>query len=1102
MNKLACVLLASFLCACTAEQGPLFEQIVATEAGIDFENTLRYEDDFNVYRYRNFYNGGGVAIGDVNDDELPDVFLTGNQVPNRLYLNRGNFLFEDISEAAGIMGTHAWSTGVSMADINGDGRLDIYVCNSGIAPGDDRRNELYINQGDGTFLETARSYGIDDAGLSTHATFLDYDRDGDVDMFLVNNSFRSILDFNLEVNTRHIPHMAGGDRLFRNEAPDAHFTDVTASSGIYNSEIGFGLGASVGDVNRDGWPDLYISNDFFEHDYLYINNQDGTFSESLRKSIKSVSAAAMGADMADLNGDGFLDIFVTDMLPAANDRLKTVSSFDSWTRYQAYVRDDYYHQFTRNTLQINRGPAPDTPTEIRFTEAGRLLSVDASDWSWGALIADFDHNGKRDIFVANGIYRDLTNADYLTAIRDEDTRDLLTSENYVDWKTLIEMIPVQAVPNHMFARLEEQSFTDVTQAWGLETPGFSNGSAYGDLDLDGDLDLFVNNLGGPPMIFRNRATEHFRDRYSLQIELEGIPPNTQAVGTQISAWHDSRLWYIEQQPVRGFQSSVDPVLHLGLGDHIETLDSLVVRWPNGATALYETVTTNQRLQLQEPLESPHTNQDVQVLPTPLLIPLDADSIGLDWQHIENVFSDFDQQPMLFHMRSTEGPAMCKGDLNGDGREDLYLGGARGQPGAIFVQTDQGSFERVVQTVLAEDAPSEDVDCEWLDVDADGDQDLYVASGSSELPGSSSALVDRLYINNGTTNLQRGESLMHLATRGFEPTSVACSADFDGDGDLDLFIGTRLLPFTYGLPATSRLLLNDGSGKFTDATARLAPDLQSIGLVTDAACADFDGDAEPDILISGEWMQLTLLKNDRGMLAPMNAGLQNTAGWWQSVLATDLDEDGDLDFVAGNHGLNSRFKPPVEVWISDFDRNGRVEQIFSRTIDGRQFPWHLRHDLVEQLPHLVRRFPTYASYANATIQEIFSVEELDRAVHLQATEFRSMIGINDGTGSFMLTPGPEELQLSPVYGLADLHIAQGHIILAGGNLHEVKPEAGRYDASYGTALRSPTMEPLDWHESGFFVEGQVRQILTLESDNRTLVIVARNNDRLRVFAHAQ
>ena len=454
MNKLACVLLAIFLCACTAEQGPLFEQISAIEAGIDFENTLRYEDDFNVYRYRNFYNGGGVAIGDVNDDELPDVFLTGNQVPNRLYLNRGDFLFEDTSNEAGIMGTHAWSTGVSMADINGDGHLDIYVCNSGIAPGDDRRNELYINQGDGTFLEAARSYGLDDAGLSTHATFLDYDLDGDIDMFLVNNSFRSILDFDLEVNTRHIPHMAGGDRLFRNEAPDARFTDVTASSGIYNSEIGFGLGASVGDVNRDGWPDLYISNDFFEHDYLYINNQDGTFSESLRKSMKSVSAAAMGADMADLNGDGYLDIFVTDMLPAANDRLKTVSSFDSWTRYQAYVRDDYYHQFTRNTLQINRGPAPDTPSEIRFTEAGRLLSVDASDWSWGALIADFDHNGKRDIFVANGIYRDLTNADYLKAIRDENTRDLLTSENYVDWKTLIEMIPVQAIPNHMFARLK------------------------------------------------------------------------------------------------------------------------------------------------------------------------------------------------------------------------------------------------------------------------------------------------------------------------------------------------------------------------------------------------------------------------------------------------------------------------------------------------------------------------------------------------------------------------------------------------------------------------------------------------------------------------
>ena len=1099
MSRLVYILFASSLGACTTEHGPLFEQIDALEAGIDFENILQYEHEFNVYRYRNFYNGGGVALGDVNQDDLPDIFLTGNQAPNRLYLNKGNFQFKDISEEANITGERAWSTGVSMADVNGDGFLDIYVCNSGIVTGDDRRNELYINQGDGSFQEMGQAYGLDDDGLSTHATFLDYDLDGDVDMFLVNNSFRSIEDFNLEVNTRHVPHAAGGDRLFRNEAPEALFTDVTESAGIYRSEIGFGLGASVGDVNRDGWPDLYISNDFFEHDYLYINNQDGTFSESLRESIRSVSAAAMGADMADFNGDGYLDIFVTDMLPSTDIRLKTVSAFDSWTRYSAYVRDDYYHQFTRNTLQMNRGV--DLNATVRFSEAGRQFRVDASDWSWGALIADYDHDGRRDIFVANGIYRDLTNADYLEAVRQEDTRAILTSKNYVDWKTLIEMIPTQPIPNHMFAGRPVQRFEDVTERWGLATPGFSNGSAYGDLDNDGDLDLLVNNVGGPPMIFRNRTTDQFPERHWLQIELNGILPNTQGIGAQVSAWHGTQLWYTEQQPVRGFQSSVDPVLHLGLGPDVEALDSLVIHWSGGGVTLRENIRTNQRLKFQEPFEVPTPSPTPQSGRDPLLIPVDVDSIGLGWRHIENVFSDFDQQPLLFHMRSTEGPAVCKGDLNGDKREDLYLGGARDQPGTIFVQTEEGFFKQIAQTVLVEDAVSEDVDCVWLDVDGDGDQDLFVASGSSELPSSSSALLDRLYLNNGSGLLLRDESLISLATRGFPVTSTVCTMDFDMDGDIDLFLGGRLRPFAYGLPASSQLLLNDGTGSFIDATSRLAPDLESIGLVTDAVCADFDGDSRPDILLAGEWMPLTLLKNDRGTFVPIVAGLNDTSGWWQSILALDLDEDGDLDFIAGNHGLNSRFKAPVDIWIGDFDRNGSIEQIFARTIDEQLFPWHLRHDLVRQIPSLVRKFPTYASYAEATIQDIFSEEELGQATHLRVTELRSMIGINDGAGNFTLSPAPEEMQLSPIYGLADLHTRMGHIILAGGNLHEVKPEAGRYDASYGSVLVAPSLETLAWSESGFFVEGQVRKILTLEVNGRTLSIVARNNDTLNIFEHA-
>ena len=1099
MTKPVSLVLILSLGSCASEPRSLFEQIDAKEAGIGFENVLSYAYEFNVYRYRNFYNGGGVAIGDVNNDQLPDLFFTGNQVPNRLYLNLGDFRFKDISEESGIMGNRAWSTGVSMADVNGDGLLDIYVCNSGIVKGDDRRNELFINQGNKRFLEQAQAYGLDDSGLSTHATFLDYDRDGDVDLFLVNNSFRSILDFDLEVNTRHLPNKAGGDRLFRNDAPDGYFTDVTESSGIYRSEIGFGLGASVGDLNRDGWPDLYISNDFFEYDYLYINNQNGTFTESLQSSINSVSSAAMGADMADLNGDGYLDIFVTDMLPPTNARLKTISAFDSWDRYQAYIRDDYYHQFTRNTLQINQGLDPNST--VRFSEAGRMSRVDASDWSWGALIADYDQDGTRDIFVANGIYRDLTNADYLESIREENTKAMLTSENYVDWETLIEMIPVQPIPNHMFAGTTTPSYNDVTVDWGLAAPDFSNGSAYADLDLDGDLDLLVNNLGGAPMLYRNRATDQYPNHGWLQIELKGIAPNTQAVGTQISAWKDSRLWYVEQQPVRGFQSSVDPVLHLGFGSKVNVIDSLVIEWPRGGITLKENVRTNQRLVIQEPTKPALPSHRQPKKYDPLLIPVDPDSIGLQWRHQENVFSDFDQQLLLFHMRSTEGPAICSGDMNGDGRDDLYLGGARQQSGTVFIQINEGRFTPFTLGILEEDAVSEDTDCEWLDVDGDGDQDLFVASGSSEFPASSSALLDRLYLNDGTGILSRGESLIGLSPRGFSPTSTVCPFDFDRDGDIDLFLGSRLQPFAYGIAASSQLLQNDGDGKFVDVTSRLAPDLESIGLVTDAACEDFNGDQQPDLLMGGEWMPLTLLENNQGSFLPAASSLEDLLGWWQSILAVDVDEDGDLDFIAGNHGLNSRFKPPVDMWVSDFDRNGSVEQIFSRTINGIQLPWHLRHDLVRQIPYLVRKFPTYASYANASIQDIFSEEELGRATHLRVNELRSMIGINDGTGNFSLMPAPDEMQLSPVYGLTALPTPNGPLILAGGNLYEVKPEAGRYDASYGTAWMPPSTRTLTWSESGFFVEGQVRNLLPLKADGQTLVIVARNNNTLSIFAYA-
>ncbi len=1091
--------------ACAQDDlAPLFR--LRLDSGVTFVNSLRYDPDFNVYRYRNFYNGGGVALGDVNGDERLDIFLTANQGPNRLYLNQGGWTFEDATEQAGVAGMRAWSTGVSMADVNGDGWLDIYVCNSGIVSGDDQRNELYINRGDATFVEQAAAYGLDDTGLSIHGVFFDYDRDGDLDLYLVNNSFKSIEDFDQEINTRHLRHHAGGDRLYRNDG--SRFHDVSQEAGIYGSEIGFGLGVSVADANRDGWPDLYVSNDFFERDYFYLNRGDGTFEEVLETSMRSVSAAAMGADMADLTGNGYPDIFVTDMLPALEGRLKTVTSFDDWPRYRRYIRDDYFHQFTRNTLQIGLGPGPHVAAQ--FMEAGRYATVEASDWSWGALIADFDHDGYRDIFVANGVVRDLTNADYLVEVNRPAMVAKLASGDSVHWARLIDMIPSVSVSNHMFAGLGTLRFEDRSQPWGLDTPGFSNGSAYGDIDNDGDLDLVVSHTGQKASLYENRVTEVWPEHAWLQVVFEGMPPNIFGVGAQVTAWAEGRSWYAEQQPTRGYQSGSDPVLHFGLGLGVNMLDSLVVYWSGGRVNRLIDIATYQRLRVREdaargpfaawpPTATPAIDED-----EPWLTPVSPQSLGLLWRHQENTYNDFEQQPLLFHMRSTEGPAVCVGDANGDGRQDLYLGGARRQPGSLWLQTRSGRFMRSQQPLIAQDSTHEDIACAWLDHDADGDQDLYVASGSSELPASSSLLIDRIYVNDGRGTLER-HSFAYTGRQGFEPTRALAVGDVNQDQIPDLFVGARLRPFAFGLPTDGHLLLGQPLEGFREATDTHAPQLRELGMITAATWGDVDLDGDVDLVVAGEWMPLMVFFNDGGRLVRGPAGLDGTRGLWQSLDGADLDGDGDLDFVAGNHGLNSRFRAapetPMEMWTADFDRNGRVEQVITRYSKGEPYPMALRHDLVEQIPALLALFPTYASFAGATVRDIFVEAQLSEAMHLTVTELRSLALINDGTGHFTTVPLPFEAQMSPIYAVLALPLGPDPhpVILLGGNLYEAKPQVGRYDASYGTTL-SHTLEPVRWTRSGFWIDGAARAIVPLRAGERNLVVVARNNDSLRVFAY--
>jgi hypothetical protein len=1073
----------------------VFTQLSPRRTGMKFENKLKFDKDFNIYTYRNFYNGGGVAMGDINGDGFIDVYLTANMGDNKLFLNKGNFEFEDITDKAGVAGKQGWSTGVSMADVNGDGRLDIYVCNSGDVKGDNKKNELFINNGDLTFSEEAEAYGLADQGFSTHAVFFDYDKDGDLDMYLLNNSYRAIGSFDLRKNEREKRDPEGGDKLFRNDG--VRFVDVSEQAGIYGSIIGFGLGVTVGDVNRDGWLDIYVSNDFFERDYLYINNGDGTFSEQLEQQMGSISAASMGADMADINNDGWADIFVTEMLPQPNERLKTATTFDSWNRFQLSQQSGYFHQFTRNMLQLNNG-------DDTYSEIGRLAGVEATDWSWGALIFDMDNDGLKDIFVANGIFQDLTNQDYLNFIANEETKRSIITQKGVDYKKLIDAIPSTPVSNYAFHNEGGLKFVNKAREWGLDLPSFSNGSAYGDLDNDGDLDLVINNVNMPLFVYRNETSALMPQHRYLKVELEGEKGNHWAVGSRLTAYHGDKTWYLEQMPMRGFQSSVDPRPNFGLGNTAQ-LDSLVIDWYDGKKTVLTQIKTNQTLRIKHADAKEAAGKPIKVGIKTTMTPL-AGNGGIDFRHQENLFVDFDRDRLIYHMLSTDGPKVAVGDINGDGLDDFYIGGAKDQAGKMYMQLSAGRFKPVNEAVFEKDKLSEDTDALFFDADGDRDLDLYVSSGGNEFSTGSSGLLDRLYFNDGRGNFTR--SPQYLPT-GFESSSCVQAADHDNDGDLDLFVGVRLRPFLYGVPTNGYLLQNDGKGNFTDITATVAPGMREVGMVTDVLWMDFDGDEDPDLLLSGEWMPIKLFVNTNGAYKETSAGLESTGGWWNCLKAADLDNDGDLDIIAGNHGLNSRFRAskekPVTMYVNDFDQNGSAEQIICMYNGDISYPMVLRHDLVSQMPGLKKKYLKYESYQHETITDIFTPEQLKGALKHEVYEFQSVLLINDGKGNFSVQALPIEAQMAPMFGLliTDLDRDGLQDILMGGNFYRSKPEVGRYDAGFGVFLKGDgknRFTAVSPAYGGFKVTGEVRDIVVLKTgaDSR-LVLVARNDDVPVVFA---